>query len=199
MGSDPRTVLLNCLFSYLVLAGSLIKGGSTHTEQKPVMRINARLLGHAYAVPLRGPLEHALNNTAPTLIEIGITPLADQSPPMQGIVAQTTRLAPILTHVISPIFLSFFERYNMWLTTNLDAVNWPMTLKFARVVRNAVAHHGTIKIKDPSTPPVTWHGLSYSHTDNEKKIVGFDLEIGEFLGLMFEVKEELDGLAVPIL
>ena len=38
-----------------------------------------------------------------------------------------------------PIFLSFFERYNVWLTDTLgDAVNWHPTLNFARVVRNAI-------------------------------------------------------------
>jgi hypothetical protein len=71
-------------------------------------------------------------------------------------------------------------------------------LNFARVVRNSIAHHG-IQIRDPNSPLVTWRGLSYNYADNGKKIIGVDMRIGDVLGLMFEVNEELDHIPAPIL
>ena len=68
--------------------------------------------------------------------------------------------------------------------------NWPPPLNFARVVRNAIAH-GAIKINDPKSAPVSWRGLSYSHADNGKKIVGTDLKLGELLALMFDANDAL--------
>lgn len=191
---------LTIVLAAIAHASSFLRGRSTHTEAKPVMRINARLLGHAFAIPLRGPLEVVLNDTTPTKIEIGIVPLARQDQPLEGtVVASTTGLGNALHHIVSSIFLSFFERYNVWLRTNVgEAVNWPMTLNFARIVRNAIAH-GMIDIRNQNSPPVTWHGLSYSYVDRGKEIIGIDLRIGEILGLMFEVNEELDRLGVPTL
>ena len=67
-----------------------------------------------------------------------------------------------------------------------------------RVVRNAIAH-GAIKINDPKSSPISWRGMSYSHADNGKQIVGVDLKLGEVLALMFDANDALDAIKAPVL
>lgn len=93
----------------------------------------------------------------------------------------------------------FFERYNEWLTANLgDAQNWPSTLNFSRVVRNACAH-GSITFRNPGTAKVVWRDLSYRPEDNGRTVMGLDIRLGEIIALMFEAADELDAIGAPTL
>jgi len=178
-------------------AASVMVGGTTHTIQRPAMRINSHRTQTAYALPLGGPLQLALRETIPERIEIGIVPFTETDLPNAKI--KTRGLDQIVHHVISPIFLMFFERYNDWLTrTHGDCINWPATLNFCRVVRNAIAH-GKINIRNPGSPAVTWRGLSYDYKSNGRTIIGGDLRIGDILGLMFEANEDLNNISAPVL
>jgi hypothetical protein len=176
-------------------------GGTTHTSPMANMRINGPAMGHAFGVPLRGPLEIALQDKTPGFIEIATVPLADPSVPLPNAVFQTRGFERILSHMISPIFIMFFERYNYWLNITLgtDAhATWPPTLNFARVIRNAAAH-GKINIRNPHAPPVTWKTISIGFADNGSEIIGQDMRVGDVLGLMFDVDAELDRINAPVL
>jgi hypothetical protein len=188
------------ILSAIAHASSLMVGGSTHTTPQPTMRVRTRWPDYGLAVPLRGPLEHAIAGTTPTLIEIGIiTTQATLTEPMPNVKAQTGELRGVLAHAISPIFLMFFERYNDWMTaTHGDAVNWPPTLNFSRVIRNAAAH-GKINIRNPGAPPVSWRGLTYGPADNGRQIIGPDIQLGEMLALIFDASDALDALSAPVL
>jgi hypothetical protein len=155
---------------------------------------------YGFGLPLRGPLENALAGIIPEAIDIGIITSSDVlTKPLHEVKLQTSGLQAVMPHVVSPIFLLFFERYNDWLNTNVgDAVKWPPPLNFARVIRNAAAH-GKIKIKDHSAPAVTWRGLSYNHADNGRQIIGTDINLGEILALMFDANDALDAVGVPVL
>jgi hypothetical protein len=188
------------ILSGIAHASSLMAGGSVHTEPKPVFRVGTRWPDYGLGLPLRGPLEHALEGKIPRWIEIGIiTSTEVLTEPLKEVKLQTGGLREVMAHVVSPIFLLFFERYNDWLKTNAGPpVTWPTMLNFARVIRNAVAH-GKIKIDNPSAPAVTWRGLSYSYADNGRQIIGTDVSLGEILALMFDANDALDAAGVPIL
>ena len=53
-------------------AASELSDGQTHRLPAPKMRVNARRLGFAFAIPLRKPLELALADRIPDSIEIGL-------------------------------------------------------------------------------------------------------------------------------
>lgn len=188
------------ILSAIAHASSLMVGGSTHKLARPVMRVGTIWPNYSLAIPLRGPLENALTDKTPTSIEIGIiTDVEANAEELPAAKLRTGGLHGVMAHITAPIFLMFFERYNDWLDENLgDAKNWPPTLNFARVVRNAIAH-GKIKIRNPAAPPVTWRGLTYSYADNGSQIVGTDLKLGEILALMFDANDALDGINAPIL
>jgi hypothetical protein len=41
-----------------------------------------------------------------------------------------------MAHIASPVFLAFFERYNVWAKDSYgDVTTWPSPLNFARVIR----------------------------------------------------------------
>jgi hypothetical protein len=186
------------ILSAISHASSLMVGGTTHSVPWPGMRLNALRMGYAFAIPLRGPLELALEEKTPGFIEIGILP--DDRVPLKNAKLKTRGLTQVMNHLITPIYLMFFERYNRWLkqTYGYDGINWPPTLNFARVVRNAAAH-GKIKIDNKKAGPVTWRGLSYDHTNDGRTIIGTDLGVGDILGLMFEIDEELKKINAPVL
>ncbi len=170
--------------------------GNTHKTPKPVMRVGTIWPDYSLAIPLRGPLEYALTERAPTSIEIGIiTDAKENAKELPAAKLRTGGLHGVVAHITAPIFLMFFERYNDWLDDSLGkAENWPPTLNFARVVRNSIAH-GKIKIRDPAAPAVTWRGLTYSYADNGRQIVGSDLKLGEILALMFDANDALEAVS----
>ncbi|MGY8638989.1 hypothetical protein RAD15_41630 [Bradyrhizobium sp. 14AA] len=206
----PGDRLYDPIFDFLIMLSAVCYASALKVREpaaafltpNPVMHSLTRWGDLGFLFPLGGVLEHALANKKPTSIDIGIiTTRALLDNPMPGIrdSYETDGLANTLGHVIAPIFLMFFERYNVWLTANVgEAINWPAPLNFSRVVRNSIAHGG-IDIRNPASPPVTWRDLSYSHADKGKSIVGSDLKFPEVVQLMFESSDALDAAVVPVL
>jgi hypothetical protein len=188
------------ILSAISHASSVIVDADVHTDPHPTMRVNTSQVDYAFVLPLPlrgGPLEQKIQKKTPAYIEIGTTSNDDVE--LEGAKLKTSGLNGIAAHIISLVFLAFFERYNEWLKQKMgDAINWPPTLNFCRVVRNACAH-GAIHFQNPSAPPVTWRGLSFGPADNGRPIIGHDLRIGDMIGLMFEANEELDRVGAPIL
>lgn len=164
-----------------------------------VMRMKPKIFDYAVAIPLLGPLEIAFRGDLPEGIDIGLIDLADAQGELEGPTKVTSGFGSVMNHIMQPIFLGFFERYNVWLTaTSGEAVNWPMTLNFARVVRNAVAH-GAINFRNPRTPPVSWKSLTYTYADRGRRIIPDDLGPTDLIGLMIEADEELTSMGAPVL
>jgi hypothetical protein len=188
------------ILSAISHASSLIVDADVHTDPHPAMRVNTSQFDYAFVLPIpirSGPLEQALREKTPAYIEIGTTSNDDIE--LEGAKLKTRGLNEIAVHIISLVFLAFFDQYKDWLDENMGrAINWPPTLNFCRVVRNACAH-GAVHIRDPSAPPVTWRGLSFGPADNGRQIIGQDLRIGDMIGLMFEANKELDRVGAPIL
>lgn len=184
------------ILSAISHATSVMVGGSIHKEQNPSMRVGARQFEYSFVIPLRGPLEHAIVGKIPESIEIGTT---TESAPLIDAKLSTRGLDGVMTHVISPIFITFFERYNDWLNDNYgEATNWHPTLNFCRVIRNAAAH-GSIHFRNPRAPSVSWRGLTYGPEQNGRQIIGTDIRFGDIIGLMFEANNELNAINAPIL
>jgi len=72
-----------------------------------------------------------------------------------------------------------------------DPFQWPNTLNFSRVVRNAFAHGGRIKIRNSNSQPVHWKNYSYSYQDNGRQILPNDLNIPEIIVLLKEIDVSL--------
>lgn len=178
---------------------SQVSEGAIHLQLENNAELVPAEFEYGIVLPTGKALRVAVAGNKPDSIEIVLSCIEQARKPFEIPSVSTNGLQTVIMAVGQPIFLMFFERYNVWLNDNLgDAVNWPMTLNFARVVRNAIAH-GKINIRAKSAPAVTWKGLSYSHADSGRTIIGTDLNLGDLVGLMIECDEELDRIGAPIL
>jgi hypothetical protein len=131
-------------------------------------------------------LDPILTNGWPLQLEIDEQPLDKAIPPRFAKLAGMNRLNAIQ---ISHTFVSYFES-NVSLVRDKhgsDPYRWPEPWNFARVVRNALAHGGTINIENPSAPPITWKSITYSPANNGTEILFQDMTFVEIVILMGEM------------
>lgn len=192
---------LTIILAALARALHQVAGTDHALEEIEVMRMTGVAFDWGVAIPLRGPLEIAFKGGRPGLIDIGLIEPEEAQKPLVGAKAETGGFGSVMTHLVQPIFLAFFERYNTWLTASLgDAINWHPTLNFARVIRNAVAH-GKINIRDPRAAPASWKNVTLTYADSGKPIIGIGLPMGptDVIGLMIETDQELTNMGAPVL
>lgn len=104
----------------------------------------------------------------------------------------------IMTGLITPIFVDFFEQHRPFLEDRFggDVQKWPPIARFAWAIRNFIVHHqGKVNFTNPNHPGVSWHHLSYSPSDAGAQAVGFggDIGLGDIVLLLMEFTGELDG------
>lgn len=147
-------------------------------------------------LPLFGHIHSAVTGQPLDEIEIAVEPRPQQSHVFRH---QTRGFKAILLQVVTPVFVNFFEAWRPWIDSALgnDPQSWPTVLSFARVIRNSISHRGTIHFRNPSSPRVQWHHISYGPSDQGRLIVGGDFSLADFLILMIETSEELDRLGCP--
>jgi hypothetical protein len=86
-------------------------------------------------------------------------------------------------------FISYFENIRAQIEAKHGtASNWPDVLTFGRLVRNAFAHGGTLDIRNDAS--ANWGGISYSRSENGRRVLYNDLSSGDLTLLMVE----MDGL-----
>lgn len=87
------------------------------------------------------------------------------------------------------MFTNYFERHKHRIKAAYPKRTWPEVWNFGRVIRNAFAHNGCIRIDD-AKENVSWRGLTYSHADNET-FVELSLSPGDLIYLMFDMDAAL--------
>lgn len=88
-------------------------------------------------------------------------------------------------------FLRYFESHRPLIEEHYGAnvSNWPSVWTFARVVRNAFAHGGTVTIQNPTAAAVSWRGITHGPSQNDRPIIFQDMSFVEVLTLL----EDLDA------
>jgi hypothetical protein len=94
----------------------------------------------------------------------------------------------IQNSMIMSNFVFYFESIKDSIENKFGSQSqWPDTLNFARVIRNAFAHGGGIYFKERNHPMVFWKNYSYSYRDNGRQILPNDLNIPEIIFLLKEI------------
>ena len=97
------------------------------------------------------------------------------------------------THLIQKLiimsnFVYYFESVKDSIKNKFGPQSqWPDTLNFARVVRNAFAHGRGIYFKHVNDLPVHWKNYNYSYQDNGRQIIPDDMNIPEIIVLLKEM------------
>jgi hypothetical protein len=188
--------------TYLVRGAAKFEPGTPFLHACKQIELDVKL-------PVSGPLEAALANVKPDAMHIEVSARMPPEPDFNEWAAglgrprpSTFGLAAAAANMISPIFVEFYEAYRQYIHDKYRrAESYPTLWRFARVIRNSIAHGGFITIQSAKERPVAWYGLNYSYADNGRKIVGFvesDLTGGDLILLMFEMSDLLDQEGCPV-
>lgn len=111
----------------------------------------------------------------------------------QGTGASTSAVAETIEGFAQAMFTRYWE-------TNLSKIefihgkrktgNWPPLLQFAAVVRDAMSHGGVLHMF-PSVKPATYFGITYTQSENGKRIIHTDLTSADIFLLMLDVDATL--------
>jgi hypothetical protein len=143
-------------------------------------------------IPVHNILELALQGVFPEYIKLGLLCYQAER-------GQLPIFSRFYNRFVAAYFVQFVDPWLDWLRINIstDYPNWPRISKFARVVRNAASHGGTINIRNENSVGGTWYSLSYDHTSFGRSIFGVDLSCADLILLMFELNDELDQIGAP--
>lgn len=167
--------------------------GTYHTLQSDVAERQILLPGF-------GPLEDAIAGRPPRSFEVAVR----AANMVHGTFQPLANIPGYMDHMLAAIFVFYYETCRVWLEANShgDSTKWPMTIDFARHVRNGLAHNGQLEIKIPKKSgipyrTVTWCKLAYSHADDGRLILGTDLFGPDLIALMLDVDDEMVALRAP--
>jgi hypothetical protein len=194
----------------ICIASHYLAIGDAKFNPGDVAAYDCRQCDLSVKLPVYGPLQVALDNLKPDLIQISLLKREPEpqmyNPWAAGFGNLRASYRPgVLTAVansITPLFVEFYETYRGFIHgAYRKPERYPPLWRFARVVRNSVAHGGCITILDSKESPATWRSLSYSYADNGRSIIGgheADLSPGDLILLMFEMNDLLDEEGSPL-
>lgn len=142
-------------------------------------------------------IANAANDRLPTEVALAIIPKNTprtfmSAPPGMATVESTTHaFASATTRISAGMFALFAEDAKEAAKAKLGK-NWhehaPIT-NFARIVRNAIVHHG-VHFESDKMSPGSWRDLTYAPANNGHQI-NQDLDLADVIELIFETRDEL--------
>jgi hypothetical protein len=124
-------------------------------------------------------------NIAPS--ELYLTRITHPQPPATAVLALGA-IETLMYNFGQALATNYFERLRPTVEAQYgDVSGWPPVWNFARVVRNAMSHGGTINFQNSNSQAVSWRGLTYSPADNGRTILHTDLWPGDIFELIVEM------------
>jgi hypothetical protein len=185
------------IFDVLVFCSMLAKAAdsTSHSVVPPgsLAKVECEHLPYEILFDAHAPADAAMVNQTPTHLSLPVRLKMKEHHPFR-----TEGTASITVRIFAAIFALACEGPLGWQKgISTDLSKWPPVLAFCRVVRNAIAHNGRVRIDNAKAPPVTWRGLTYSYSDNGLAILGPGVGTGDLLILLFDLDEELNAIGAP--
>ncbi len=157
--------------------------------------ITCKHLDARVALPLHGPIEDALQNRQPEGVGIGVLHGRGSIPTPEF---ESAGFKDLFDRMIHPYVVNQFERGRLAIEGRFsaDRTKWPPPWQMGWLIRNALAHGGTVHFdlrRNPNPNPVIWHGLSISAKQQDEVILGNFVNVGDLIVLSLEMEEHLDG------
>jgi hypothetical protein len=180
-------------FYAVTLAGMAREMGFPRVEAPATITMACLAANMDIVVPLAEFQRASISGEMPLLI---VVQALEKRPAPEGKTARGMK--SLSARIGCALFALFAELAVNWhRSISTDYPNWPPVLNFARVVRNAIAHNGTINITDPAAAVVSWRRLTYSYKDFGRDIINRDISYGDLLVLMLDMETELNSLGAP--
>lgn len=153
----------------------------------------------ALCTPAYGAFEAALKNAEPPPMKFLLADKEKTGVADAKVTGTLKGLGDYFNDAAATRFILFYENYIDFIRAkaghNRDRHEQPW--RFARIVRNALGHGGTITQDDPNFAPVEWHSFAYGPGDNGRQILGTDMFVPDIFLLMIEMDETLTALGCP--
>ena len=176
----------------LFMSWKLVIGHNTRITKDSIISLDCFQFDRQIFFFIHGHIENISRNIEATEIVIQINEIHRKH---GGV--KTDRFARFIRNTFDIEFALYFDLYSDLVRSNYSNYHsWPKIWNFARVVRNAIAHGGTINIESPSAPKVEWQGVQYDHTKFGRRVEE-DLAIGDLIFLMMNMDQELDEIGAP--
>ena len=190
---DLLPLMATCAATYAAL--QVHTTGRFSSSPDDAFVIMCRHLDSRVALPLHGLIDDVLQNRIPEGVGIGV---------LHGRGSSLTRafqsagFSDLFDRMIHPYVVNQFERGRVSIEERFssDRTKWPAAWRMGWLIRNALAHGGTVHfdLRRTSNPiPVCWRGLSISASRQGDTILGNFVNVGDLIVLSLEMEEDLAG------
>ena len=183
------------LTTSLGIAATYVSTGHVASKPGDYTTLECNQFDTEVRLPFHGPIQAAVANRVADEIEIEFVSKTTVTHPFTIDVLSETA-----AQMIAAEFAMFYESHLDWLEKNRgsDGSQWPGTLDFARVIRNAASHNLKLTFRNQKSRAVSWRHMRYGPADHGKRVIGTDLSVADMIVLMIDVAEEFDKLGCPI-
>lgn len=178
------------------MAGLAVRGNLKLID-KQAMCIVCAAFPFEILVPIVHPMMLTVSNVAIDHIILEVKPRGTTPIPGNHTISQFTELHHRFMGIV---FLRFYEQHRRHVQAvyGTNTQQWPQVIQFAWALRNGIAHHGgRLNFENPNYPPITWHTLVYSPTDNGRLIFGSHFTVSDLLFFLIELSDAFDAIRAP--
>jgi hypothetical protein len=190
----PTDALFEDINVLLIAVASLATAATLRVDGKAVfgagdyVTIEGRHLDIRVRLPLHGPVEAAIANRKPDLIELSELTGRD---PERSYSTKTGGFANNVDALFLPFLVSYFQRHRAEVEAKHkpDRLAWPPSWQMGWALRNA-ASHGGVAFERRCQKPVAWRGLSFGPSDEPAKSLLKLLNAADTLLLLLEMDKD---------
>ncbi len=185
--------LLIAVQGVAVVSELIVSGNVQHTPGDYVT-IEARHLNARVRLPLVGPIQAALANRLPDVIEITLVSGRDKE---QQLSHYTSGFQRFVDSIFLPFMVAYHERHRDEIEKQYPAgrTAWPSAWQMSWAIRNAASHNGRV-FEKPTQQSISWRGLTFSPNDEPTTTLLGLVNGGDLLALMIEMEEARTGVAL---
>lgn len=177
-----------------IASGAVVNGGLIDTAGKTIALISDHLQKKV-SISVGDTFQLAMQEKRPDEILLTISQV---TPPPYPTVMSTHGFDSIMHRTLLLPIAAFFDQHLRFLQSrSTDSYQWPEPFNFYRVVRNGIAHRGLVDFRTSSAQPVSWRGISFSHTDHQSRLISAKFFVADAILLMLDACCVLDELEAP--
>jgi hypothetical protein len=190
--SEINTLLI--ALQGVAVSTELYLSGKVAHKPGDYVTVEAKHLNARVRLPLYGPIQAALANKKPDIIEITVVSGKESE---REFAHWTSGFQEFVLSIFLPFLVSYHEAYRAQIEKRFSAGRhtWPEPWQMSWAIRNAASHNGRVFDK-LGQRPVFWRGLDFSPADEPNKQILNLVNGGDLLVLMLELEETRTGASL---
>lgn len=178
----------------VAVSAELYVSGKVEHKAGDYVTVEARHLNARVRLPLYGPIQAALANKKPDIIEITVVSGKESE---REFAHWTSGFQQFVHSIFLPFLVRYHEAHRAQIEKRFSAGRhtWPEPWQMSWAIRNAASHNGRVfdKLGQRS---VSWQGLTFSPADEPAKEILNLVNGGDLLVLMLEMEEARSGVSL---